>query len=85
VITRSCFYICSDTYSGPEPFKYFDYWQNCEGFQNLVKTLRDKQIAGHTMYQVAMKLKKLKPGIKDWLKANGISKKQNIASIRDPT
>ena len=68
--------------SRPKTFRYFNYWADCEGFEQLIKDVWATIIDGHMQYQVVVKLKKLKEAIKEWRKETTISLKSKVNEIR---
>ena len=47
-------------------FRYFNYWANYAGLEQVVKDTWESTVDGHWQYQVVVKLKKLKYAIKIW-------------------
>ena len=50
---------------GRKPFKFFDFWMNNEKFQSILIASWEEQVVGTKMYQIYMKLKRLKPCLKE--------------------
>jgi len=51
-------HLVTATLRGPKPFRYFNYWMQCERFKDVVQHAWSTAFQGHHMYQVVMKLKK---------------------------
>ncbi|XP_056685778.1 uncharacterized protein [Spinacia oleracea] len=51
-------YPCNNT--ARKPFRYFDMWKHADGYTELVKANWDKHDVGTPMYQVVLKLRRMK-------------------------
>ena len=51
--------------SGPKPFRYFNYWANCEGFKEVITSAWSIVVPGYSQYQVVQKLKDVKKSVED--------------------
>jgi hypothetical protein len=69
--------------SFPKPFRYFNYWSNCEGYMDTVTRAWDFQVQGNPIYQVIMKLKNTKKCLKAWSNAGFSSPSSTIKTLRD--
>jgi len=69
-------------YSSPLTFRYFNYWADCAGFEQLLRDIWSTQVNGYMQYQVMVKLKTLKNTIKHWKEHEGISTKNKVSDIR---
>ena len=68
--------------SFPKPFRYFNYWADCEGYQTTVSSAWDVQFQGNPIYQVIMKLKNTKTKLKIWSGSGFSSPKHTIQLLR---
>ena len=59
-------HINSPTNSGHKPFRIYNYWMKCAGFQELLQISWSKKYTGYTLFQIICILKKLKIAIRGW-------------------
>ena len=55
------------TNSGPKPFRFYNYWMKCEGFNDFLQSFWTKKFEGYPIFQLICKLKYLKIGLKTWV------------------
>ena len=64
------------------PFRFFNNWQQAEGFQDILKGTWSIQVAGLPMFQVVKKLKYMKIELKQWRKNSFDSPSVKIHQLR---
>ncbi|XP_020259351.1 uncharacterized protein LOC109835749 [Asparagus officinalis] len=69
------------THTGPKPFKFFNFWTQCKGYEEVVNKVWVNQIAGFPMFVLVSKLKFLKVALKQWNKQADSSPKANIIKL----
>ncbi|KAK8514773.1 hypothetical protein V6N12_057669 [Hibiscus sabdariffa] len=66
---------------GPKPFKFFNFWLEKEGFDDLVKdTLQTQRLSGHRR-GIGGILYDSKIAIKDWARANCYDSRNKISKL----
>ncbi|XP_020250141.1 uncharacterized protein LOC109827547 [Asparagus officinalis] len=79
--TPALVHLMHSTSSGPKPFRFFNYWTQCQGYEDVVKSVWNILKAGTPMFKLVSKLKELKSALKIWSKQPGISTKENIIKL----
>ena len=69
--------------SGLKPFKFFNYWFQCAGSEEALRTTWNTPVAGSPMYQVVMKLKSLKFALKEWSKKGFSTPSSHVTNLRE--
>ncbi|XP_020250145.1 uncharacterized protein LOC109827551 [Asparagus officinalis] len=69
------------TNSDPKPFRFFNYWVQCQGYEELIKEVWNNHFEGSTMFRFVTKLKNLKKALKHWTKETFSSTKANILKL----
>lgn len=76
-------HLTTATASFPKPFRYFNYWAECQGYQEICKEAWGNEFDGNHLYQVICKLKLTKAKLREWSKKGFSSPKDNIFRIRE--
>lgn len=76
-------HIVTSVASHPKPFRYINYWSNCEGYQDIFKNAWSPTTDGNPIFKVIQKLKNTKLAFKSWCKLGYSSPKNNILTIRE--
>jgi len=69
--------------NSPVPFKIFNYWQQCSGFQEVLNKAWSSQSQGYPLFRLVNKLKSLKMALKSWRKSDFSSPAAKINGIRE--
>lgn len=62
--------LTGETHKGKTPFRYYNRWRDTDGFSKQVAREWQIPINGNTMYQLVMKLKRLKKTLKSIRRSN---------------
>jgi len=74
-------HLSKTTDTGPKPFRYFNYWNECEGFKSVIVEAWSAEFIGSPKFHLVKKLKKCKQSSQGRRSYN-ISIKSRINSIR---
>ena len=76
-------YLKTTPNSGPKPFRFYNYWMECEGFSSLLQSSWSNQYSGYPLYKLICKLKALKGALKTWsVECQVHSPRQKIDIVR---
>ncbi|XP_020258784.1 uncharacterized protein LOC109835211 [Asparagus officinalis] len=69
--------------SGPKPFRFFNFWMQCQGYEEILRCVWNKHYTGSPMFILVSKLKDLKLTLKQWTNQSDVSPKANIMKLKN--
>ena len=58
-------HLSKTTDTGPKPFRYFNYWNECEGFKSVIVEAWSAEFIGSPKFHLVKKLKNVNKAVKE--------------------